>query len=63
MYKEQWANGFYYKFIEPEKAIANFVENIGMFHNLSDTAKEVVVVPDGRIDFFRNLHQNLFISR
>lgn len=45
-------NGFYCEFIQPEKQIAEFVENIGMFHNPSDEAKEVVVLPDGRIDLF-----------
>ncbi|MDQ0781215.1 helix-turn-helix domain-containing protein [Chryseobacterium sp. W4I1] len=45
-------NGFYCEFIQPEKQIAEFVENIGMFHNPSDETKEVVVLPDGRIDLF-----------
>jgi len=43
---------FYLKFIKPDKSLAEFVENIGMFHNQSDTAKEVVIMPDGRIDLF-----------
>lgn len=45
-------NNFHYKFIEPDKSIADFVESIGMFHNPTDEAKEVVVIPDGRIDLF-----------
>lgn len=45
-------NDFYYKFIKPDKSLADFVESIGMFHNSSDKAKEVVVMPDGRIDLF-----------
>jgi len=45
-------NTFNYKFLKPGKAIADFVENIGMFHNPSDVAKEVVIMPDGRIDLF-----------
>lgn len=45
-------NDFYYKFIKPDKLLSDFVENIGMFHNQSDTAKEVVIMPDGRIDLF-----------
>jgi len=45
-------DNFYYKFIEPDKSLADFVESIGMFHNPSDKAKEVVVIPDGRIDLF-----------
>lgn len=45
-------NDFYYKFILPDKSIADFVENIGMFHNQSDKAKEVILMPDGRVDLF-----------
>ena len=45
-------NNFHYKFIEPDKSLADFVESIGMFHNPTDEAKEVVVIPDGRIDLF-----------
>lgn len=45
-------NDFQYKFIPPDKSLADFVESIGMFHNLSDEAREVVVMPDGRIDLF-----------
>jgi AraC-like DNA-binding protein len=45
-------NSFDYKFIPPELSIANFVESIGMFQNLSDQDKEVVILPDGRVDLF-----------
>lgn len=45
-------NDFYYKFIKPDKSLGDFVESLGMFHNQSDKAKEVVVMPDGRIDLF-----------
>lgn len=45
-------NDFHLKFIEPDESLADFVESMGMFHNLSDEAKEVVVMPDGRIDLF-----------
>lgn len=50
--KTKMRNNFHYKFIDPEKPLADFVESIGMFHNRSDEAKEVVVLPDGRIDLF-----------
>ncbi|MGO4770631.1 helix-turn-helix domain-containing protein [Flavobacterium sp. W22_SRS_FK3] len=43
---------FYYKAIEPDKSLNDFVENIGMFHNMSDKDMEVVLMPDGRIDLF-----------
>lgn len=43
---------FNYQFLKPDPSIADFVESIGMFHNPSDKPKEVVVLPDGRIDLF-----------
>jgi AraC-like DNA-binding protein len=45
-------NKFYYKFIQPAKPLADFVESIGVFHNPTNETKEVVVMPDGRIDLF-----------
>ncbi|MEO7977713.1 AraC family transcriptional regulator [Flavobacterium sp.] len=45
-------NEFYYKAIEPDASLLDFVENIGMFHNKSDNSMEVVLMPDGRIDLF-----------
>jgi AraC-like DNA-binding protein len=45
-------NGFKLKFIEPDPSIAGFVESIGMFENRLPHDKEVVVLPDGRIDLF-----------
>jgi AraC-like DNA-binding protein len=46
------SSNFYYKFIEPDERLADFVESLGMFHNQSDEPKEVIVLPDGRIDLF-----------
>lgn len=43
---------FKYKFIKPAESLTNFVESIGMFQNSSDQSKEVVILPDGRIDLF-----------
>ena len=45
-------NGFTLRFLPPDPSMAAFVENIGMFHNESAETKEVVVLPDGRIDLF-----------
>ncbi|QPH39101.1 helix-turn-helix domain-containing protein [Pedobacter endophyticus] len=45
-------NGFYLKFIAPENTLTDFVEYIGIFRNESEKPKEVVVLPDGRIDLF-----------
>lgn len=41
-----------YKYMKPEKALAHFVESFWMLHNQSGNTKEVVVLPDGRIDLF-----------
>lgn len=46
------SNEFYCKFIKPNLSLDRFVENIGMFHNPTDEPKEVVVMPDGRVDLF-----------
>ncbi|MGG5211085.1 DUF6597 domain-containing transcriptional factor [Chryseobacterium sp. MIQD13] len=43
---------FYCNFIKPDQSLDSFVENIGMFHNPAAEAKEVVILPDGRIDLF-----------
>ncbi|WP_278380065.1 helix-turn-helix domain-containing protein [Chryseobacterium arthrosphaerae] len=45
-------NSFHFHFIEPERSISDFVENLGTFSNQSQEAKEVVIIPDGRIDLF-----------
>ena len=45
-------NDFYYKFIQPDRSLADFVESLGTFYVPSGKAKEVVVMPDGRIDLF-----------
>ncbi|WP_336960251.1 AraC family transcriptional regulator [Chryseobacterium contaminans] len=45
-------NDFQFHFIEPDQGIVDFVENLGTFHNRSDEAKEVVIIPDGRVDLF-----------
>jgi len=49
---ENIPESFYCKFIPPAPPLADFVESIGMFHNPTDEVKEVVVMPDGRIDLF-----------
>jgi AraC-like DNA-binding protein len=49
---ENIPDSFYCKFIPPAPLLADFVESIGMFHNPTDEVKEVVVMPDGRIDLF-----------
>jgi len=41
-----------YQFLKPDVALSHLVESIGMFHNQADLPKEVVIIPDGRIDLF-----------
>ncbi|MBA4852724.1 AraC family transcriptional regulator [Emticicia sp. BO119] len=40
------------KYIKPDASIADFVESFWLLHNQSAEEKEVVIVPDGRIDLF-----------
>jgi AraC-like DNA-binding protein len=43
---------FRYTYIQPDGPLAGFVENVGTFCNASAEAKEIVVIPDGRVDLF-----------
>lgn len=43
-------NDLYYQLIKPNKSVADFVESFWLLYNHSDSDKEVVVLPDGRID-------------
>lgn len=45
-------NDIEYKIIEAEESISDFVERFWMLTNHSDTEKEIVIIPDGRIDIF-----------
>jgi len=45
-------NNFDFKLIKPDKSLADFVESFWMLENKSDSEKEVVILPDGRIDLF-----------
>lgn len=40
------------EFVKPDASIADFVESFWLLHNQSAQEKEVVIVPDGRIDLF-----------
>jgi len=44
--------GLVYKIVEPEPALLDFVERFYMVVNTSASDKEVVLIPDGRIDLF-----------
>ncbi len=47
---------FQYKIIEPDKSIADFVENFWFLRNTSGSNIEAIIVPNGRIDlsFFKS---------
>lgn len=45
-------NDITYQLIKPDAAIADYVESFWVLQNKSATAKEVVILPDGRIDLF-----------
>lgn len=41
-----------YKFIDPAPSLADFVESFWMLRSHSNLNKDIVVVPDGRVDLF-----------
>jgi AraC-like DNA-binding protein len=41
-----------YKVAKPDKLLSDFVESFWMLHNPTDNEKQVVILPDGRIDLF-----------
>jgi AraC-like DNA-binding protein len=46
------SNGLDYKIIKPDKSLADFVESFWLLRNQTDESKDVIVLPDGRIDLF-----------
>ncbi len=45
-------NELKYQTIKPDKSLADFVESFWQLENQSDCNREVVVLPDGRVDLF-----------
>jgi AraC-like DNA-binding protein len=45
-------NDIVYKVLKPEPGLVDFVESFWVVGNLSKAAKEIVVLPDGRVDLF-----------
>lgn len=41
-----------YRIIEPQAELKNFVESFWQLENSSESGKEIIVVPDGRVDLF-----------
>ena len=51
----------FYTLRQPDLEIADFVESFWVVENRSETAKDVIVLPDGRIDvFFSNSMKESF---
>lgn len=50
-----------YQLIKPEKSLADFVESFWVLQNQTDSDKELIVLPDGRIDLiFSKSNNKLF---
>lgn len=47
--------GLHYKVAKPEPALADHIESFWLLENRSGEEKEVVVLPDGRVDMFFSL--------
>jgi AraC-like DNA-binding protein len=43
-------NDLHYRIIKPHEELFDFVESFWLLHNRSDSDKEIVVLPDGRVD-------------
>ncbi len=41
-----------YRIVQPDPLLSDFVERYWMLANLSDSEREIVIIPDGRIDIF-----------
>lgn len=58
-------NDLDFRLISPGKALADFVESFWVLRNLSDNDKEIIVLPDGRMDltFFQSAAEPFRIVR
>ncbi len=54
-----------FKLVEPGSLIAGFVESFWLLHNQSDKDKEIVILPDGRIDLIlsESANESFHITR
>lgn len=46
------SNGIIYHVIKPDDTLTDYVESFWLLQNKSDAKKDVVIVPDGRVDVF-----------
>jgi len=45
-------NDFHYQFTPPDASLVDFVDGFWLLQNRTDDGKDVVILPDGRIDLF-----------
>ena len=45
-------NDFEYKFVQPDESLTDFVESFWLLQNKSASDKDIVILPDGRLDLF-----------
>jgi len=57
-------NGLDYKIIKSDESLSDFIDSFWMFHNHSDNDKELIVLPDDRIDliFYQSQSEQLNIA-
>lgn len=46
------SEGLAYQLLKPKNELADFVDSFWQLENHSDSGKEIIVVPDGRVDLF-----------
>lgn len=46
------SNDIEYQYIKPDKSLFDLVESFWMLHNPTNSDKQVVILPDGRVDIF-----------
>lgn len=46
------SNNIEYQLVKPEQSLCDFVESFWMLRNPTDSDKQVVILPDGRVDVF-----------
>lgn len=49
---ESNSNHIAYRYVKPHKSLSDFVDSFWMLHNPTDSDKQVVILPDGRVDIF-----------
>ena len=57
-------NDLEYKLVKPDKSLGDFVESFWLLQSHSDNNKDVIVLPDGRIDlvFYKSTTKSFEIT-